>query len=140
MSGTKRIVMTLVAMVFVVAACGGESQQFTEDFNEAQKPLETLLADVSSSASAPDGAKMDKLADGLDDTATKISELDAPDDAKDELDAFVTQVKASADSMREVGKAVEARDTKEMTAALGELQQQMSKVSAAQQKLQTAVN
>ena len=83
---------------------------------------------------------MDKLAQGLDDTADKIGALDAPDDAKDELDTFVKEVHASADSMREVGKAVEGGKPEEMTAALGDLQQNMTKVSSAQTALQNAIN
>ena len=132
--------LTVAALALGAAACGTEGQEFTEDFNAAQKPLEGLLADVSSTSGAPDAAKMDKLADGLDDTAAKMGALDAPDDAKDELDAFVKEVNASADSMREVGKAVSGGKPAEMTAALGELQTRMSAVGTAQQALQAAVN
>ena len=46
----KRILIVAAAAAALVVAGCGESQQFTEDFNEAQKPLETLLADVSSSS------------------------------------------------------------------------------------------
>jgi cell fate (sporulation/competence/biofilm development) regulator YlbF (YheA/YmcA/DUF963 family) len=140
MTVMKRILIVFAAAAALIGAGCGESQQFTEDFNEAQKPLEQLLADVSSSAGSPDSAKMDKLADGLDDTADKIAALDAPDDAKDELDSFVKEVKASADSMRDVGKAVEGGKPQEMTAALGDLQQNMTKFSSAQTALQTAIN
>ena len=40
--------------------------------------------------------------------------------------------------MREVGKAVEGGKPEEMTAALGELQQNMTKVASAQTALQNA--
>jgi methyl-accepting chemotaxis protein len=136
----KRILILAAAAVALIAAGCGESQQFTEDFNEAQKPLESLLSDVQSSAGTPDAAKMDKLAQGLDDTADKIGALDAPDDAKDELDTFVKEVHASADSMREVGKAVEGGKPEEMTTALGKLSETMGKVSSAQTALQNAIN
>lgn len=136
----KRILLPAAAALALFLAACGESQQFTEDFNEAQKPLESLLADVSSSAGAPDAAKMNQLADGLDDTASKIADLEPPDGAQDELDTFVKEVNASADSMREVGKAVEGKDVEQMTSALGELQDHMTKVGTAQQALQTAIN
>jgi outer membrane murein-binding lipoprotein Lpp len=139
MTVMKRILLPAVALGLFLAACG-ESQQFTDDFNEAQKPLEQLLADVSSSAGTPDAAKMNKLADGLDDTAAKIAELEPPDGAQDELDTFVKQVNASADSMREVGDAVESKDVEAMTKSLGELQDHMTKVGSAQSALQTAIN
>ena len=83
---------------------------------------------------------MDKLAQGLDDTADKIGALDAPDDAKDELDTFVKEVHASADNMREVAKSVEGGKPEEMTAALGKLSESMSKVGTAQTALQNAIN
>jgi methyl-accepting chemotaxis protein len=136
----KRILIIAAAAAALIAAGCGESQQFTEDFNEAQKPLEQLLADVQGSAGAPDGAKMEKLAQGLDDTADKIGELDPPDDAMDELDTFVKEVHTSADHMREVAEAVSGGKPEEMTAALGKLSESMGKVSSAQSALQTAIN
>jgi methyl-accepting chemotaxis protein len=136
----KRILIIAAAAAALIAAGCGESQQFTEDFNEAQKPLEQLLADVQGSAGTPDKAKMDKLAQGLDDTADKIADLNAPDDAKDELDAFVEEVHTSADHMRSVGEAVAGGKPEEMTAALGKLSASMGKVSSAQSALQTAIN
>ena len=83
---------------------------------------------------------MDKLAQGLDDTADKIGALDAPDDAKDELDTFVKEVHASADSCARSAKAVEGGKPEEMTAALGKLSESMTKVSSAQTALQNAIN
>ena len=136
----KMILISAAAVALLAAGCGTEGQEFTEDFNAAQRPLQRLLADVSASAGAPDSSKMNRLADGLDDTAARIAALDAPDDAKDEVDAFVKEVNASADSMRDVGKAVEGGKPEKMTAALGELQQHMTKVGTAQTALQAAIN
>jgi uncharacterized protein Yka (UPF0111/DUF47 family) len=135
----KRIsIISAMAIALVVAACGSDGQRFTRDFNDAQKPLEQLLADVGSSGT--DSAKMEQLADGLDDTAAAMRKLEPPSDAKDELDAFVKEVEAGADSMRDVAKAVSGGKPDAMTSALGELQQHMTAVSSAQQALQTAVN
>ena len=136
----KRILIIAAAAAALIAAGCGESQQFTEEFNEAQEPLQQLMTDVQSSTGAPDGAKMDKLAQGLDDTADKIGALDAPDDAKAELDAFVKEVHTSADNMRDVAKAVEAGKPEEMTTAVGKLTESMGKVGTAQTALQTAIN
>ena len=61
---------------------------------------------------------MGKIADGLDDTADKMAALDAPDDAKDELDTFVKEVKASADQHARGGRGRRWRqDLEKMTAA-----------------------
>ena len=85
---------------------------------------------------------MDKLADGLDDTAAKIAALDAPDDAKDELDTFVKEVNASADSMRDVGKAVEGGKPEEMTARArrSPAEHDEGRRVSAQTALQSAIN
>ena len=136
----KRILIIAAAAAALIAAGCGESQQFTEDFNEAQEPLQQLMTDVQSSTGAPDGAKMEKLAQGLDDTADKIGSLDAPDDAKDELDTFVKEVHTSADNMRDVAKSVEGGKPEEMTAAVSKLSESMTKVQSAQTALQSAIN
>jgi uncharacterized protein YoxC len=135
----KRITITVAALALAVAGCGAnaEEESFKRDFNAAQQPLERLLTDVSG-ASTPD--QMGKIADGLDETATKMRALDPPADAKDELDTFVKEVDASADVMRDAEKAMEGKDIDKMTAALKDLQERMTAVGAAQQALATAVN
>ena len=47
---------------------------------------------------------------------------------------------AGADSMRAVAKAVEGKDVDDMTQAVGELQDHMTKVGSARSALQTAVS
>ncbi len=134
----KRIMFTVVAFALAVAGCAGsEDESFKQDFNAAQAPLEKLLTDTSG---ASDPAQMGKIADGLEDTAKKMAALEAPDDAKDELDAFVKEVNASAASMREAQKAMEDQDLEKMTSILTELQQHMTKVGEAQAKLAAVVN
>jgi hypothetical protein len=66
--------------------------------------------------------------------------LDAPDDAQDELDTFVKEVNASADTMREAQKAMEDKDLEKMTSILTDLQERMTAVGNAQQKLAEVVN
>jgi uncharacterized protein Yka (UPF0111/DUF47 family) len=83
---------------------------------------------------------MGKIADGLEDTASKMKALDAPDDAQDELDTFVKEVNASADTMREAQKAMEDKDLEKMTSILTDLQERMTAVGNAQQKLAEVVN
>jgi cell fate (sporulation/competence/biofilm development) regulator YlbF (YheA/YmcA/DUF963 family) len=139
MRNMKRILLPVLALALAFAACG-ESAKFTDDFNEAQKPLEALMADMGSAAGSPDSAQMNKIADGLDDTVARMRDLEAPDDAKDEFDTFLKEVSASADTMRDVGKAVDAKDVEKMTDAVSKLQEHMTKVGSAQAALQTAIN
>ncbi len=134
----KPIIITVAALALAFAGCASsEDESFKQDFNAAQEPLNKLLTD---SAGASDPASMGKIADGLDDTAKKMAALDAPDDAKDELDTFVKEVNASADTMRDAQKAMEDQDLQKMTTILTELQKHMTAVGEAQQKLATVVN
>ncbi len=134
----KLITIAVAALALAGAGCAGsEDESFKQDFNEAQAPLEKLLTD---SAGASDPASMGKIADGLQDTAKKMEALDAPDDAQDELDTFVKEVNASADTLREAQKAMEDQDLEKMTSILTDLQKQMTAVGNAQQKLAEVVN
>jgi hypothetical protein len=114
-----------------------EEESFKRDFNAAQAPLERLLTD---GAGASDPAQMGKIADGLDETAVAMRELEPPADAKNELDTFVKEVNASADAMRDAEKAMKRKDLDRMTEVLKELQDRMTAVGTAQQALATAVN
>jgi hypothetical protein len=135
---TKLITIVVAALALAAAGCASsEDESFKQDFNAAQAPLEKLLTD---SAGASDPASMGKIADGLEDTATKMAALDAPEDAQDELDTFVKEVNASADTMREAQKAMEDQDLEKMTSILTDLQERMTAVGNAQQKLAEVVN
>lgn len=131
------IIAAAAAAALTLAACGSDSADFAREFNAAQQPLEQLLTEASGSS---DASQFTKLADGLDDTAAKLRALDPPDDARDELDAFVAEVTSSADAMRDAGKAVEEKQPDAMLAALGDLQERMTAIGSAQQKLQAAIN
>jgi hypothetical protein len=134
----KWITIAAASLALAGAGCASsEDESFKQDFNEAQAPLEKLLTD---SAGASDPASMGKIADGLEDTAAKMEALDAPDDAQDELDAFVKEVNASADTMREAQKAMEDKDLEKMSSILTDLQERMTAVGNAQQKLAEVVN
>ena len=132
-------IVVAAALALTLAACGAnaEEESFKRDFNAAQEPLSKLLAD---GAGASDPDRMAKIADGLDEAATKMKALDAPDHAKDELATFVKEVEASADAMREAEKAMKAKDLGKMSSILTELQERMSAVGAAQTALAGAVN
>ncbi len=138
MTPMKWISITLAAGALAVAGCGtATDQSFTRDFNAAQEPLERLLADAGGTQ---DTEKMGRLADGLKNTANRMRELDPPADAKDELAAFVEEVDASADVMRDVQMAVRGGKPERMSEALTDLQARMGRVATAQQALASAVN
>lgn len=133
----KRITITLAAVALVVAGCGTSANEtFKRDYNQAQQPLQQLLADVSTSTS--DAKKLDQLATGLEDTSAKMKALDAPEDAKDEFAAFLKEVDASATAVRDLQGAGDKPE--QLAQALTGLQQQMSRVVTAEEALKTAVD
>ncbi len=132
----KRITILAAAIALVVAGCGTDANEtFKRDFNQAQLPLQQLLTDV---AGTSDATKLTKLATGLEDTSAKLKALEAPADAQDEFAAFVKQVDASADAVRDVEQA--GGKPEQLAGALTGLQQQMSEIVTAEQALKTAVD
>ncbi|MBE2316737.1 hypothetical protein DVA67_012190 [Solirubrobacter sp. CPCC 204708] len=131
----KRIMISAAAAIALLVAGCGTNDTFVRDFNEAQQPLQQLLAD---SAGASDAAKLGQLATGLEDTATRLNQLEAPADAQAEFAAFVKQVDASAQAVRGVQDAQRKPD--QLADALSTLQQQMSRIVSAEQALKTAVD
>jgi hypothetical protein len=119
------------AVALLVAACGAQDT-FTQDFNAAQQPLQQLLSETGGTS---DPAKLGRLADGLDQTAIRMSALDAPDDAEPQFATFVKEVQASADTVR----ALQDAEPKQLADALTGLQRQMTRILSAEQALKTAV-
>jgi len=139
----NRTLILAAAIALVVAGCGTDADEaFKRDFNQTQQPLQQLLTDVSSAPDPSDpagyAAKMDKLAAGLENSATSLGKLEAPADAKDEFATFVEEVDASADAVRDVEQSVSKPER--LAKALTGLQQQMSRVVTAEQALKTAVD
>ena len=72
-------------VLLVVAGCGGGNDSFTEDYNDAVKPLSQLGANVGSSA-----GEFDRLAAKTKQTHDNLADLDPPDDAQDEMDKLLS--------------------------------------------------
>jgi hypothetical protein len=126
-------VMALVLLA--VAGCGGGSDDsFTEDYNEAVKPLSELKSDMGT-----DAAQFDKLAERTDETRDNLADLDPPDDAQDEMDRLLAGLDRVTEDLSGVADAVRSKDPVEQQKAAKRLVQSSADVQQAETALQQAV-
>jgi hypothetical protein len=146
----RRIVLVAaVAGTLAVAGCGGGGgEDFVKSYNEAVAPLQELTTTLQASTTAnlSDGKAVDKaagdltrMADEFDAVGERLSKLDTPDGAKDELDAFLASLDANSGQIRKVAKAVESRDVQKLADATQDFATEGQKLVAAETALRTAV-
>ena len=105
----------VLALAIAGAGCGSsESNDFIDGYNSATAPLTQLTTDLSGT---PSEESLDKMADGLEQVQAKLSKLDAPDDAQDELDTMLASLKTNTAEVRKMAKAVKSGDVDQLTAA-----------------------
>src|SRR5918995_3717348 len=120
-------------VLLVVAGCGGGNDSFTEDYNEAVKPLAELQTGVGSSA-----REFDRLADGTRETRQNLADLDPPDEAQDEMDKLLAGLEGVTRDLSAVADAVRAKDPTEQADAAKQLVESSSEVQRAETALQRA--
>jgi len=121
-------------VLLVVAGCGGGNDSFTEDYNDAVKPLSELGANVGSSA-----GEFDRLAAKTKKTHDNLADLDPPDDAQDEMDKLLSGLEGVTRDLSAVAAAVREKDPAEQAEAAKQLVQSSSEVQRAETALQQAV-
>jgi len=121
-------------VLLVVAGCGGGNDSFTDDYNEAVKPLSDLGANVGSSA-----GEFDRLAAKTKKTRDNLADLDPPDDAQDEMDKLLTGLEGVTRDLSAVANAVREKDPAQQAEAAKQLVQSSSEVQRAETALQQAV-
>ena len=121
-------------VLLVVAGCGGGNDSFTEDYNEAVKPLAELQTGVGSSA-----REFDRLADGTRETRQNLADLDPPDEAQDEMDKLLAGLEGVTRDLSAVADAVRAKDPTEQADAAKQLVESTTEVQRAETALQRAV-
>ena len=144
----KQIPLALaVAATLVVTGCGsssgdGNSASFIKDYDQAQEPLRGLVERLD----ATPGKNGDRFARDLAATAdefeavrTRLGQLEAPAGAHDELATYRTELKSGAKEIRRLARAVEQRDTKRLTRAVGTFQAALADVQRAEVSLSAAV-
>jgi hypothetical protein len=121
-------------VLLVVTGCGGGNDSFTDDYNEAVKPLAELQTSGGSSA-----GEFDRLADRTEKTRDNLADLDPPDDAQDEMDKLLAGLEGVTRDLSAVADAVRAKDPAEQAQAAKQLVQSSSEVQRAETALQRAV-
>ncbi len=121
-------------VLLVVAGCGGGNDSFTEDYNEAVKPLAELQTNVGSSA-----AEFDRLADKTKQTRENLADLDPPDDAQDEMDKLLAGLDDVTSDLTAVADAVRSKDPTQQANAAKELVESSAEIQQAETALQQAV-
>ena len=122
-------------VLLVVAGCGGGNDSFTEDYNDAVKPLSQLGANVGSSA-----GEFDRLAAKTKQTHDNLADLDPPDDAQDEMDKLLSGLEGVTRDLSAVADAVRAKDPAEQADAAKQLVKSSTQVQQAESALQQAVD
>jgi hypothetical protein len=137
-------VLPVLAVSLVAAAgCGGsDDADFVDGYNNAVEPLNTLMQDIGpTDATDPAAASqsLNKLADGLEGVRADLAELEAPDDAADELDRLLTSLDKGTDQVRDMAAAAEKGDVQKLTSATTKFSKTGTDLVTAEQQLRTAV-
>jgi hypothetical protein len=131
------LLLPALAIALAGAGCGNsDNNDFIDSYNEATAPLTELQTSLSG---APDELSLDKMADGLEDVKGKLANLDAPDDAQDELDALVAAIETNTAEVRKMSDAVKSKDVEELSAAAQSFSTQGQKLVEAEENLRKAV-
>jgi hypothetical protein len=121
-------------VLLVVAGCGGGNDSFTEDYNQAVKPLADLNTNVGSSA-----REFDRLAGRTRQTRENLADLDPPDDAQDEMDKLLDGLDSVTRDLSGVADAVRSKDPVRQQDAAKQLVESSAEVQRAESALQQAV-
>ncbi len=139
--------LMIVASFALVACGGGEDNQFKEDYNEAVKPLSELNSDIGNSIGTAAGKsnnelanEFNKLADKAQQTRDNLSELDPPDDAKEEFDKLLSSLQDGTDDLKAVATAAREGDPQAAAKASQDLVQSGTEIQKAETALQQAVD
>ena len=138
----------MIVASFALLACGeSEDNQFKEDYNEAVKPLSELNSDIGNSIGTAAGKsnnelanEFNKLADKAQQTRDNLSELDPPDDAKEEFDKLLSSLQDGTDDLKAVATAAREGDPQAAAKASQDLVQSGTEIQKAETALQQAVD
>jgi hypothetical protein len=143
------IVIALAALLtLTAAACGGDdSDQFREDYNAAVDKLSKINTDIGTAAGgATDQSnkaiakEFNQIADTAEQTRSRLSDLDPPEDAKDEFDKLLSALGTGVEDLRSVAKAARANSPQEANQAVKKLAQTGQKITEAENALKSAVD
>jgi hypothetical protein len=125
----------VVLVLLVAAGCGGSDNSFTDDYNEAVRPLSRLEQGMGSQP-----REFDRLARRTEATRQNLENLDPPDEAQDEFDAFLAQLDRVTSDLKAVASAARSHDVAEQRQAAAQLVRSSTKVQQAETALKAAVD
>jgi hypothetical protein len=143
------IVIALAALLtLTAAACGGDdSDQFREDYNAAVDRLSKINTDIGTAAGGASdqsnkaiAKEFNQIADTAEQTRSRLSDLDPPEDAKDEFDKLLSALGTGVEDLRSVAKAARANSPQEANQAVKKLAQTGQKITEAENALKSAVD
>jgi uncharacterized phage infection (PIP) family protein YhgE len=144
------IVLALAALLAVGApACGGDddSDQFRQDYNAAVDKLSKINTDIGTAAGGATkqsnkaiANEFDQIADTAEQTRSRLSDLDPPEDAKDEFDKLLSALETGVQDLRAVAKAARANSPQEANQAVKKLAQTGQQITEAENALKAAVD
>jgi len=124
----------VVLVLLVLAGCGGEENNFTEDYNKAVRPLSRLGGELGTKP-----ASFERLATGTERTRTNLARLDPPDDARDEFDALLARLDDVTRDLTAVASAERSKDIVRQRRAAKRLVRSSNAVERAETALKQAV-
>jgi hypothetical protein len=124
----------VVLVLLAVAGCGGGDGSFTQDYNQAVKPLRELGGGMGTQPRA-----FARLAERTEQTRANLSKLDAPDGAQDEFEALLGRLDQVTMDLRGVARAERSRDVGKQREAAQALVRSSTAVQRAETALRQAV-
>jgi hypothetical protein len=124
----------LVLVLLALAGCGGSDSGFTDDYNQAVKPLSELEQGMGTKPK-----EFDKLAERTRETRANLAKLNPPDDAKDEFQTLLTELDRVTKDLTAVASAARGSDVAEQRQAAEDLVKSSTEVQQAETALKQAV-
>jgi hypothetical protein len=132
--GMKLTSSAVVLVLLVAAGCGGSDNSFTDEYNEAVRPLSRMERGMGTKP-----REFERLARGTEATRQNLERLDPPEDAQDEFDAFLAQLDRITTDLKAVAAAERSHDVAEQREAAAQLLRSGAKVQQAERALKAAV-
>jgi hypothetical protein len=130
----RRTSSGLVFVLLALVGCGGANASFTEDYNEAVTPISEL---GGTPGARP--ANYDRLAERTRRTRQNLARLDAPDGARDELDALMDGLDDVTRNLVAVARATRSRDPVRQRRAAQRLERSTDEFRRAENALHRAI-
>jgi hypothetical protein len=141
--------LMLVLAALVVAGCGEDddtADQFRDGYNAAIQRLNAVNSDIRESgeelASKPGpqiAREFDRIAETAAQTRSDLSQLEPPEDARDEFDELLAAIKDGAANIRAVADAARRENQQQFLDATKALSESGEEISAAENELKDAV-